>query len=265
MIGALTITAGLLALVYGVSEASTKGWADTLTVASLAAAFVLIAGFVQIERVREAPLVPLGIFRTPGLSQANIVVFLFQGAYVGWQFLATLYLQDVMHWSPVEVGLIFAPGGVMVVLTAQRWAGLVGKIGAWPIALAGIVLICLGFVWTLEIGNLNSVVVFGVAQLIMGTGYAMCYPATNITAVASAQPDQQGLASGLFIAAFQVGSGVLLGIVASVFAGAGAGLSAYRPAITVAIAAAALAALVCGVGVVRSRRPAEPRRLQEPA
>src|ERR1035438_3502475 len=66
----------------------------------------------------------------------------------------------------------------MVILTAQRWAGLVGKVGAWPIALAGIVLISVGFVWILELGKLNSVVVFGVAQVIMGTGYAMCYPAT---------------------------------------------------------------------------------------
>jgi Aldo/keto reductase family/Major Facilitator Superfamily len=139
--------------------------------------------------------------------------------------------------------------------TAQHWAGFVGKVGAWPIALAGTVLMCVGFVWTLEIGHLNSVVVFGAAQVVIGTGYAMCYPATNITAVAGAQPEEQGLASGLFIAAFQIGSGVLLGVVASVFAGTGGDLKAYWWGIILAIAAATLAALICIFGVVRNRRP----------
>jgi len=170
LLGAMTVTAGLLALVYGVSRAPAKGWGNPLTVALLVAAVVLILLFVQIERVRRSPLVPLEIFSRPGLSHANTVIFLMQGAYVGWQFVATLYLQNELGWSPLEVGLIFAPGGVMVALTAQRWAGRVGKVIAWPIGSAGLLLLGLGLVWSLQLDNLNGMVIFGISQVAMGTG-----------------------------------------------------------------------------------------------
>jgi predicted MFS family arabinose efflux permease len=259
LLGAATVTLGLLALVYGVSRAPTKGWGDALTVVSLVASVVLILLFVQIERVRRYPLVPLDIFSRPGLSQANTVIFLMQGAYVGWQFVTTLYLQNELGWSPLEVGLIFAPGGVAVALTAQRWAGLVGRVGAWPIGVAGLLAMGLALLWSLELGNLNGVVVFGISQAIMGTGYAMIYPAMNITAVAGAHTDEQGLASGLFIAAFQIGSGVILGIVASVFtATAGdvtVGTTAYRAGILTTIGVTVLALLISLAGVVRNPRP----------
>jgi hypothetical protein len=223
------------------------------------AAVVLIVLFVLIERVRRSPLVPLEIFSRPGLSQANTVIFLMQGAYVGWQFVATLYLQHELDWSPVEVGLTFAPGGLMVALTAQRWAGQVGKVGAWPIGSAGLLLLGLGLVWSLQLDNLNGLVTFGISQVAMGAGYAMIYPAMNITAVAGARTDEEGLASGLFIAAFQIGSGVILGIVASVFtATAGevtVGTTAYRAGILTSIGVAALALLICLVGVARNARP----------
>jgi MFS family permease len=256
MFGALTVTAGLMALVYGVSRASASGWGDSLTIGSLGVSCVLLAAFVQAQRVRRVPLVPLRIFTRPGLARANAAMFLLQGSYVGWQFVASLYLQNVDHWSPVSVGLVFAPGGLMVVLTAQRWAARVGKAGAWPIALAGITLMLLGYLWTLGLGELNSVLVFTIATVVMGTGYAMSYPATNITAVGGASPDEQGLASGLFVASFQVGSGVILGVVASVFTtGIDSGASAYRVAITATAAAAAVAALVCATGLMRRSRP----------
>jgi MFS family permease len=258
MIGALTVTAGLMALVYGVSRASVSGWGDSLTIGSLAASVVLLAAFVQVQRVRRVPLVPLRIFTRPGLARANAAIFLLQGSYVGWQFIASLYLQNVDHWSPVGVGLVFAPAGLMVVLTAQRWAGLVGKVGAWPIALAGITLMLAGYLWTLGLGRLNTVLVFTVASVVIGIGYAMVYPAANITAVAGARPDEQGLASGLFVASFQVGSGVILGIVASVLTtGIHSGLSAYRLAITPTAAAATLAVLICATGLMTRGRPAD--------
>jgi MFS family permease len=257
MIGALSVTAGLMALVYGVSRASASGWGDSLTIGSLAAACVLLTVFVQVQRARRVPLVPLRIFTRPGLARANAAMFLLQGSYVGWQFIASLYLQDVDHWSPVGVGLVFAPGGLMVVLTAQRWAGLVGKAGAWPIALVGIALMLLGYLWTLGLGELNTVLVFTTATVVMGTGYAMSYPAANITAVAGARPEEQGLASGLFVASFQIGSGVILGIVASVLTtGIHAGLNAYRLAIIATAAAAALAVLICATGLLTRSRPA---------
>lgn len=251
VVGAFVVTTGLLALVFGVSRAATRGWTDDLTLASLAAAVALLVAFIQIERLRETPLVPLAIFRRPGLSRANSVGLLLQGGYIGWQFMTTLYLQDRLHWTPVEVGLMFAPGGFIVLLTAQRWAGRIATLGAWPIAAVGLLLTTIGFAWTLELGNVNSIVLFAIAQIVVGTGYTMAYVAMNVTAVASAQTQEQGLASGLFVGSLQVGAGVLLGVVASVFTTAGVGAGAYRSGILVTVAAAALASVIALAGFLR--------------
>ncbi len=266
VLGAVTVTSGLLFLVYAASNAATAGWADPVTIGSLAAAVVLIAVFVLIERGISAPLVPLDIFRRPGLSQANIVVALIQGDYVGWQFVMTLYLQNELHWSPLLVGLAFAPGGIIIILTAQRWASLVARVGPWPLAAGGLVLQSAGFLWTsIALGHVNGWALASLAIAVMGTGFAAAYPAMNITAVAGARQEEQGLASGLFIAAFQIGSGVILGIVASVFAAnASAGLDAYRAGTLTSFAVAVLALLVALVGVVRQRRARKAATL-EPA
>ncbi|MCG7522893.1 MFS transporter [Streptomyces sp. OfavH-34-F] len=188
VLGALTVTAALMALVYGVSMSSSHGWGSGLTIGSLAAAAVLGTAFVQMQRVRRSPLVPLAIFRRPGLARGNITILLLQGSYIAWQFVATLYLQNAHGWSPLEVGLIFAPGGFLTLLTAQRWAGQVMRHGAWPIATAGMVLMLVGILWTETLGSLDSILVFGVATVLMGLGFPMSYVGANISAIAGARP-----------------------------------------------------------------------------
>jgi MFS family permease len=115
VIGAVLVTVGLLALVYGVSNASSAGWGDGETLLALAGSALLFAAFLAVEHVRREPLVPLGIFGRPELSQANAAAFLFQGSYVAFQFVATLYLQERLGWTPLETGLAFAPGGLELV------------------------------------------------------------------------------------------------------------------------------------------------------
>jgi hypothetical protein len=257
------ITTGLLALVYGIAMGSGHGWSSGQAIVSLVAAAVLLAAFVQAERVRRAPLVPLGIFRRPGLSRGNITMFLLQGSYVTWQFIATLYLQDVHRWSPLEVGLIFAPGGVLALLTAQRWAGQVMRRGAWPIATAGMVLMLAGIAWTEALGSLQTILVFGLATVVMGLGYPMTYVGANISAIAGARPEENGLASGLFIASAQVGSGVILGIVTSVFGNAvHADLATYRTGLAVTLGVAVLATIAGLTGL--RRRATTPDVRQSP-
>jgi MFS family permease len=252
VLGALTVTAALLALVYGVSTSSDNGWGSGSTIVSLTAAAVLLAAFVQIQRVRRSPLVPLAIFRRPGLARGNVTIFLLQGSYIAWQFVATLYLQNARGWSPLEVGLVFAPGGLLTLLTAQRWAGQVMRRGAWPIATAGMVLMLVGTLWTETLGSLDSILVFGVATVVMGLGFPMSYVGANISAIAGARPQEHGLASGLFIASAQVGSGVILGLVATVFGHAvHADVADYRAGLAVALAAAVLATVSCLTGLRR--------------
>jgi hypothetical protein len=247
------VTAGLLALVYGVSNASTAGWGDSETLLALAGSALLLAAFVAVEHVRHQPLVPLEIFRRPELAPADVVAMLFQGSYVAFQFVATLYLQERLGWTPLETGLAFVPGGLAVVLFSARFAGLVSRTGAWPLAAGGLLIETAGYLWfELAIGNVDPVLLVVLAQTAIGLGYAAIYPSMNIAAVAHAHEDEQGLAGGMFIAATQLGSGVVLGACAAVFAAnADAGLGAHHAGIWVVVGAIGLGALLALVMATR--------------
>jgi MFS family permease len=260
LIGATLVTAGLLALVYGVSNASSAGWGDRETVLGLAASAVLLALFVAVEHARREPLVPLGIFRRPELSPANVTALLFQGSYVAFQFVTTLYLQERLGWTPLQTGLAFAPGGLAVILLSARFAGLVSRVGAWPLAAGGLLFQAVSYLWfELAIGDVDPVVLVLVAQTGIGLGYAATYPSLNVAAVAHAHADEQGLAGGMFIASTQIGSGIVLAACAAVFAAsANEGLGAHRGGIWVVVACIGLATLLSITMAVRraSRRAA---------
>jgi hypothetical protein len=251
--GAVAVTAGVLALVYAVSHAAVAGWTTGATIGSLAAALLLLTVFVQIERVHPAPLVPLEIFTRPNVSRANVCM-LFQGAYVGFQFVATLYYQDELGWSPLRAGLGFLVGGLIVAVAAQRFAAVVTRYGAWPLATAGLLLQALSYLWFLQLDHVNVVVLVGVQQVLGGIGFAATYPAMNISAVGGARADEQGVASGLFIAAAQIGSGVVLGVTASVFTvTADAGLGGYRGGLWTIAGITGAVALLAATGIRRQR------------
>ena len=256
--GALTVTSGVLLLVYGVTHASTAGWADSATVTSLAAAVVLIAGFVQVERTTRSPLVPLDTFRRPQLAHANACALLFQGTYVAFQFVATLYYQDELGWSPFQTGLAFLLGGVIVVFASPRVAAAVGRTGTWPLVVAGLALQAVSYVWfVLWFDRVDGVVLVLVQQALGGLGWAATYTALNITAVSNARDHEQGLVSAMFIAAIQIGSGVVLAVVASVYAASSdAGLGGYRAGGWTVVTVSVVTTLLAGLGVVRNRRAA---------
>jgi MFS family permease len=253
VIGATLVTAGLLALVYGVSNASSAGWLDRETLLPLAASALLLTGFVAVEHARREPLVPLVIFGRPELWPANLAALLFQGSYVAFQFVATLYLQQRLGWTPLQTGLAFVPGGLAVLLLSPRLAGLVSVLGAWPLAAGGLLLETLGYLWfELAIGHVDPVVLMLVTLTGIGIGYAAIYPSLNIAAVAHAREDEQGLAGGMFIASTQIGSGIVLAACASVFAAnADAGLGAHHGGMWVVVGAVGLAALLAIAMVAR--------------
>ena len=246
LVGAALVTAGLLALVYGVSNAAAAGWGDWQTVTALVGSVVLLGGFVAVESVRKAPLVPLGIFGRPWLASANLAAVLFQGSYVAFQFIATLYMQDELGWTPLQAGLVFAPGGVSVILFASRWSGVVTRVGPWLVAAGGLTVQVGAYLWfALALGSVDPVVLMLTTQVALGLGYAATYPSLNIGAVANALEDDRGLAGGMFIAATQIGSGVVLAVAASVFAANGdGGLSGHQAGAWVVFAAIAGAAAI---------------------
>ncbi|MGV3553282.1 MFS transporter [Rhizobium sp.] len=227
-LGAMTITPGLLLFVFGVTNAAEEGWNATGTWGSLLAAAVLIAAFVLIEARHSVPMVPLSIFRRTKLTHAYIVAGLFQGVYVGFQFVTTLYYQNVLGWSALSTGLVFVFVGISVMLLAPRFA-VMAQTRSTLLMVLGSGLLTLGYViWVLGMGRIDPILLTALSQVPLGIGYAMTYPAVQIAALGDVGESESGLASGLLFASFQIGGGVVLAFTASVLASApAAGWEAY--------------------------------------
>ena len=135
--GATTVTAGLLALVYGIVKAQEKGWTSLHTGGFFALAFVLLAAFVVIERRSVEPLVRLGIFRVRTVRAANVVMFLVAAGLFAMFYFNTLYLQRVLGYSALEAGLAFLPFTAGIIIGAGLSQSLVPKLGAREVPLIG--------------------------------------------------------------------------------------------------------------------------------
>ncbi|MEU3724187.1 MFS transporter [Streptomyces sp. NPDC031705] len=256
ILGAVTVTAGAVALVYGLSRAASDGWGDAQTIGSLIAAAVLFPLFAVVESRHPAPLVPLSVFRKGQLTR-SLIAMLFFGAYVSFQFVLTLYYQEQLGWSPLEAGLAFLLGGVLTAGTARYGAALVTRYGAWPVATGGLVLLSIGYLgWVLLMGQVDPLVTLFAQQLLGGLGFAAVYPALNIAAVGTASPDEQGLVSGLFNAGAQIGNGVVIAITATVFSLSTGGIAPYRAGLWTVTAITLGVTLVALAGAARYRQKA---------
>ena len=148
ILGALTVTGGLVALVYAIAGTDTHPWGSSDTLIPLALALVLLVVFGLIEaRVARTPLVPFRLFRSRGVTGANVAMFLVGGAiFAMWLFLS-LYMQDVLHFSPLITGVGFLPQTAAIAVGAQIAARLVPRFGPRPPLLVGVSLATVGLAW----------------------------------------------------------------------------------------------------------------------
>jgi EmrB/QacA subfamily drug resistance transporter len=257
--GAVGITAGILLLVFTLVEAPEAGWTSGRTLASFAAAAAIIAAFVAHEQRTPAPLVRLGILRSRQLVRANLGAMSLIGAWFGFQFIVTLYMQQARGWSALETGLAIFPGGLLVAVLATRIAPLVERFGPTKLIGAGLASATAGYALFLPIGLDSS---YAVAMLptflLTGLGFGLAYGPLNIAATNGVKPEEQGLAGGLVNTSFQFGGALVLAVATAVNnAAAGAGgsgpalLDGFRAAIVVSVVAAVL-----GVVATTSRRRA---------
>jgi EmrB/QacA subfamily drug resistance transporter len=247
--GAVTATASMLLFVYAVVEAPQAGWASAQTLLSFLVAAALLATFVVVESRVEQPLVRLGIFRSPALIRANLGAVILIGSYFGFQFLVTQYLQTLLGWSALETGLGFLPAGVMVALGATRLGPIVDRYGTARLLAIGFGSLTLGYALFLRVGESSqyAAVVFPTIMLI-GVGFALCYPSLNIQATAGVADHEQGLASGLINTSFQVGGALVLAVVTALMTSHGGNtahtahdlLASYRPGLIVSTGVAAV-------------------------
>ena len=215
--GAVTVTAGVLALVLAIAEAPDAGWGSLQTIGLLAGSVALLATFVRIEARSPGPLVPLRIFRSRSLIGGNLVLLTAGMCVDGMLVIATLYAQDVLGYSTIQFGLMTAVMTVMSVVGAYTAQNLVGKVGPLPVALAGMTLIaaaCALFTQVSVDGSYLDDLFVGF--LLFGPGLGAVFVAAQIASLTGVAERESGLAAGLVDSAFHVGSALGIAIVTTV-------------------------------------------------
>jgi EmrB/QacA subfamily drug resistance transporter len=216
--GAVTVTLGLVVLVYGIVQTDKYGWGSTRTIVTLAIGLALIGVFLLIEgRLAKAPLVPLRVFRSRQLSAANVVMFLLGASSFAMWYFVSLYLQEVRGFSPIETGLAILPMALSVAVGAQIAGKGTARIGAGPILALGMAFVGVGM---LLFGRAPVGGTFGIdvlpAEIITALGVGLAFVPVTIAAMAGSAPQEAGLASGLVNTARQIGGSLGLAILATI-------------------------------------------------
>jgi MFS family permease len=215
--GALSVTAGLALLVYGLVEAPDAGWGSAQTLGLLGGALLLLAAFVAIESRASAPLMPFGIFRLRTLTGANVVGLLIGASLFSMFFFISLYMQDVLGFSAIKSGLSYLPLAVTIILAAGIASQLVTKVGFKPILAAGMVFIAAGLAWFSQISADGSFLgdVLG-PSLLAAVGLGFAFVPVTIAAVSGVAQHEAGLASGLINTSQQIGGALGLAVLSTV-------------------------------------------------
>jgi EmrB/QacA subfamily drug resistance transporter len=216
--GAVTVTAGLALLVYAVVDAVNSGWGSSTTLIRLAIAAALLIAFLVIELRERHPLMPFSIFRLRTLRGANIVGLLIGMSLFSMFFFISLYLQNVLHYSPIKTGIAYLPLAVGIILSAGAASQLVTRVGFKPPLIAGLLLIAGGLLWFSQVpavGGSFAADVLG-PSLLAAVGLGFAFVPVTIAAVTGTAPHEAGLASGLINTSQQVGGALGLAILATV-------------------------------------------------
>jgi MFS family permease len=216
--GAVTVTAGLALLVYAVVEAVNVGWGSSTTLLRLAGSVVLLVAFVAIELRQRHPLMPFSIFRLRTLRGADAVGLLIGMSLFSMFYFISLYLQEVLRFSPIHAGLAYLPLSIGIILSAGAASQLVTRIGFKPTLIAGMLLIAAGLFWFSRVrapGGSFAADVLG-PSLLAAFGLGFSFVPVTIAAVTGVEPNEAGIASGLINTSQQVGGALGLAILATI-------------------------------------------------
>jgi len=218
--GAVSVTAALMTAVYAIVNGNQNGWTSAETLGLLAVAVALLATFAFIESHVASPLMPLALLRLRNVAFANLAGVLWAAAMFAWFFLSALYLQLVLGYSPLQVGLAFLPGNlVMGALSIGVSARLVIRFGIKPPLAAGLLVAALGLVLFARapVGGNYAVDVLP-AMLLLGLGAGIAFNPILLAAMSDVAPEEAGLASGFVNTAFMMGGALGLAVLASIAA-----------------------------------------------
>ena len=277
-LGAVTVTAGLVALTFGIVRTDTEGWGSPQTLVPMAAGLLLLAGFLLYEgRWSRRPLVPLDTFRSRSLSASNVVVFFLGSSVFAMWYFASLYMQQVLGYSPIGTGLAFLPMTVAIAVASTYAGRLVGRLGPGRVLTVGMALVALGmfgFSFVSEGGSFAADVLW--PGVITATGLGFSFVPVTIAAVSGVERARAGLASGLVNTSRQFGGALGLAVLATIASTHTGTLAAqgdsqaaaltggFQVAFLVGAGFAALGSLAALVGLPARRRQREPEPDPEP-
>jgi EmrB/QacA subfamily drug resistance transporter len=236
--GAVSITSSLMLLVYGLTRATQHGWGTAETIALLASSALLMAAFLVIEARSQAPLLPLRIFRLRTLSGANVASLLFGAALFSQFFLLTLYMQEVLHYSPLKTGVAYLAFALTVIVVSPFAQGLATRLGIRRVMTFGLLVaaVSLGLMTQLPTDGQYFWDLF-VPLLLGGIGTSFAFVPMSIGALEGVRSNDAGVASGLFNTTQQIGGSVGVAVVTTVattfslhYANAHLGASTQSPA-----------------------------------
>ena len=253
--GAVTVTAGLSVLAYALLDASSAGWGSTKIVGLLALSGALLGAFVAIERRSHAPLVPFSIFRLRTLTGANVVGVLLGASLFSMFFFISLYMQQVLGYSPIHAGLSYLPLALTIIVAAGLGGQLVTRFGFKPILAAGMLFVAAGLVWFSRVsvtGGFTADILGPSLLAAMGLGFG--FVTSTIAAVSGVREREQGLASGLINTSQQIGGALGLAVLSTIAttrtSNAIAGGSSLKHALTAGFQSAFLGgAVIAALGV----------------
>jgi EmrB/QacA subfamily drug resistance transporter len=218
-LGGLTVTGGLLLLVYAISTAPQHGWATTQTIGALAVSAALLISFILVEARVEAPLLPLRLLRIRTVAGANSVGFLLGGSFYAFIFIGTLYMQQVLGYSALTTGLAWLAASVTSVSLAGLSQLLVTRVGAGPVLAAGMAMIAAGMLWAVRVGVHGQFWADLAGPFFLaGAGTAFAFIPVSIAGLTGVADRDAGLASGLLNTAQQLGGALGVAVTSTVAA-----------------------------------------------
>jgi EmrB/QacA subfamily drug resistance transporter len=212
-LGSVLVTGGMLLLVYALVKAPDAGWGSTRTIAEIAGALAMLAAFVGNERRSANPLLPLSIFRIRGLAAADVTQLVAIAGFIAMFFFLTLYMQNVLGYSPIQTGIAYLPVTAVVGIAAGITSQLLPRTGTRPLIVAGALIASGGVYWLAQIpvhGSYAADLLPGL--VIMSIGLGAVFVAVTTAANAGVPAGEAGLAAALLNASQQLGGALGLAI-----------------------------------------------------
>ncbi|MEU8794252.1 MFS transporter [Streptomyces sp. NPDC048643] len=218
LLGALTSTLGMVLLVYGFIRASEEGWSDPITLGAFGAAVVFLIAFIAVERRSRQPITPLWMFRDRNRAGVYAMMLSLSAAIFGMFFFLTLFVQNILGFSPLKAGFAFLPVSVVIAIGAGFASNLLPRWGPKPFMAVGAILAAAGLGW-LTLTDVNSTYLGSILgpTIVFGFGMGLQFVSLTLMAVSGVAPKDAGAASGILNATQQVGGSLGLSVLVTVF------------------------------------------------